>query len=76
MIGRGLAVEPLIGASPTQYDGRRFTWLGSAAIRFSLCTSWHSSAIRTWNDMRTTPFTVAGEGSGSDPDMFSTMLKN
>jgi tripartite-type tricarboxylate transporter receptor subunit TctC len=26
--------------------------------------------------MRTKPFTVAGEGSGSDPDMFATMLRN
>src|SRR5712672_596882 len=26
MIGRGLAVEPLIGASAAQFDGRKFTW--------------------------------------------------
>ena len=26
--------------------------------------------------MLKTPFTVAGEGSGSDPDMFATMLRN
>src|SRR5215212_6493524 len=31
MIGRGLAVEPLIGASAAQFDGRRFTWLGSGS---------------------------------------------
>src|ERR1041384_8357623 len=29
MIGRGMAMEPLIGASQPQYDARKFTWLGS-----------------------------------------------
>ena len=76
MIGRGLAVEPLIGASPTQYDGRKFTWLGSGSDQVSLCVTWHSSQVKTWDDMRAKSFTVAGEGSGSDPDMFATMLRN
>jgi tripartite-type tricarboxylate transporter receptor subunit TctC len=76
MIGRGLAVEPLIGASVAQFDGRKFTWLGSGSDQVSLCTTWHTSAIKNWDDMRAKPFTVAGEGSGSDPDMFATMLRN
>jgi tripartite-type tricarboxylate transporter receptor subunit TctC len=76
MIGRGLAVEPLIGSSPTQYDGRKFTWLGSGSDQVSLCTTWSTSAVKTWDDMRAKTFTVAGEGSGSDPDMFATMLRN
>src|SRR5262249_17643395 len=37
---------------------------------------WHTSPVRTWNDMLTTPFTVGGEGSGSDPDIFSAVLRN
>src|SRR5262245_4307195 len=76
MIGRGMAMEPLIGASQVQYDSRRFTWLGSVSDQVSLCATWHSSRIKTWNDMLATPFTVAGEGSGSDPDMFTTMIRN
>src|SRR4051812_12687623 len=76
MIGRGLAVEPLIGSSATQFDGRKFTWLGSGSDQVSLCATWHGSTIKTWDDMRAKAFTVAGEGSGSDPDMFATMLKN
>ena len=76
MIGRGLAVEPLIGASAAQFDGRKFTWLGSGSDQVSLCTTWHTSPIKNWDDMKTKPFTVAGEGSGSDPDMFAAMLRN
>jgi tripartite-type tricarboxylate transporter receptor subunit TctC len=32
--------------------------------------------VKTWDDLLATPFTVAGEGSGSDPDIFATMIRN
>src|SRR5262245_12269178 len=76
MIGRGMAMEPLIGASQAQYDARRFTWPGSVSDQVSLCAIWHTSRVKSWSDMLATPFTVGGEGSGSDPDMFTTMIKN
>jgi tripartite-type tricarboxylate transporter receptor subunit TctC len=76
MIGRGMAMEPLIGASQPQYDARKFTWLGSGSDQVSLCVTWQSSRVKSWNDMLSTPFTVGGEGSGSDPDMFATMIRN
>ena len=74
--GRGLAMEPLIGTSPTQFDARKLIWLGSGSDEISLCGTWHASRVKTWNDMQTIPFTVGGEGSGSDPDIFAAMLKN
>jgi tripartite-type tricarboxylate transporter receptor subunit TctC len=74
--GRGLAMEPLIGASPTQFDARKLIWLGSGSDEISLCGTWHTSRVRTWNDMLTIPFTVGGEGSGSDPDIFAAMMKS
>jgi tripartite-type tricarboxylate transporter receptor subunit TctC len=74
--GRGLAMEPLIGSSPTQFDARKLIWLGSGSDEISLCGTWHTSRVKTWNDMQTIPFTVGGEGSGSDPDIFAAMMKN
>ena len=65
IFSRGMAMEPLIGSSGASFDARRFTWLGSGSDQVSVCVTWHTSAIRTWSDMLTTPFTVAGEGSGS-----------
>jgi tripartite-type tricarboxylate transporter receptor subunit TctC len=73
--GRGLAMEPLIGSSQTQFDARKLIWLGSGSDEISLCGTWHTSRIKTWNDMLTIPFTVGGEGSGSDPDIFAAMMK-
>jgi tripartite-type tricarboxylate transporter receptor subunit TctC len=76
MFSRGMAMEPLIGASATQFDARKFTWLGSGTNEVSLCLTWHASPVKTWADIFSTPFTVGGEGSGSDPDIFSAMIRN
>jgi tripartite-type tricarboxylate transporter receptor subunit TctC len=73
---RGMAMEPLIGTSATQFDGRKFTWLGSGTDEVSVCLTWHSSPVKSWNDMLTIPFTVGGEGTGSDPDIFSAVMRN
>jgi tripartite-type tricarboxylate transporter receptor subunit TctC len=32
--------------------------------------------VKTWADALTTAFTVGGEGSGSDPDIFATVVHN
>ena len=29
MVGRGVAMEPLIGTTQTKFDSRSFVWLGS-----------------------------------------------
>jgi tripartite-type tricarboxylate transporter receptor subunit TctC len=76
MFGRGIAVEPLIGSGSANFDSRRFTWIGSGSDQVSLCASWHTAKVKTWSDMLNVPFTVGGEGPGSDPDMFAIMLKN
>src|SRR4029077_18663335 len=59
-----------------QFDARKFTWLGSGTNEVSLCVTWHASPVKTWGDMLTAPFTVGGESSGSDPDIFSAMVRN
>src|SRR5580658_6711367 len=76
VFSRGMAMEPLIGSSNTHYDSRRFTWIGSITNEVSVCATWSASKVKTWDDMLATPFAVAGEGSGSDPDIFATMIRN
>jgi tripartite-type tricarboxylate transporter receptor subunit TctC len=42
----------------------------------SVFVAWHTSPVKTWDDIVTKPFTVGGEGSGSDPDIYALLLKN
>jgi tripartite-type tricarboxylate transporter receptor subunit TctC len=74
--GRGLAMEPLIGTARVQYDATKFTWLGSGTNEVSVCVTWHTSPVKTWADALKTPFTVGGEGAGSDPDTFAALVRN
>ena len=76
MFSRGMAMEPLIGTSQTQFDAQKFSWLGSGTNEVSTCVTWHESPVKTWADALKIPFTVGGEGSGSDPDIFATVVRN
>jgi tripartite-type tricarboxylate transporter receptor subunit TctC len=74
MIGRGLAMEPLLGEA--RYDSRKFAWLGSITRETSVCATWVTAPVKRLADMFTQELTVGGEGSGSDPDVFALMLRN
>ena len=76
MVSRGMAMEPLIGRSHPSFDARKFTWLGSGTNEVSTCVTGHASAVKTWTDALAKPFTVGGEGSGSDPDIFAAVMRN
>jgi tripartite-type tricarboxylate transporter receptor subunit TctC len=76
IFARGMAMEPLIGGTNTKFDATKLTWIGSAANEISMCATYASSPVKTWHDALTQPFTVAGNGSGSDPDVFANVLRN
>jgi tripartite-type tricarboxylate transporter receptor subunit TctC len=76
IFARGMAMEPLIGGTNAKFDATKLTWIGSAANEISLCATFASSPVKTWHDALTTEFTVAGNGSGSDPDVFANVLRN
>jgi tripartite-type tricarboxylate transporter receptor subunit TctC len=76
MIGRGVPMEPLLGAGVGKFDARRYTWIGSVSNETAVCVTWHTSKVRTWNDALTIPFLSGGQGPGSDDDLFTLMVRN
>ena len=73
--GRQMGIAPLLGTS-AQYDGTKFNWIGSITNEVSTCVAWHTATVKTWADMLEKTFSVGGEGSGSDPDVYAALLKN
>jgi tripartite-type tricarboxylate transporter receptor subunit TctC len=71
---RNIAISQLVGHA--KFDTREFSWIGSITRDTSLCVSWHTSSIKTWNDVMTKQFTVGGEGADADPDIFARLYKN
>src|SRR5581483_5938210 len=50
-IYRSTHFEPLFGNKAAQFDASKFTWIGSASNEVSVCVAWHTSGIRTFNDL-------------------------
>jgi tripartite-type tricarboxylate transporter receptor subunit TctC len=76
VFARGMAMEPLIGASNASFDSRKFAWIGSTTNEVSVCVTYGNAKVKTWDDALRIPFTVGGDGTATDPDIFSAMLKN
>jgi tripartite-type tricarboxylate transporter receptor subunit TctC len=73
--GRQMGIAPLLGTS-AQYDGTRFTWIGSITNEVSTCVAWHTATVKTWADMLEKPITLGGDGPGADPDVFALLYRN
>ena len=43
LIAGSAAIEPVFGARKTQFNGQKFTWLGSANEEISGCFAWHTT---------------------------------
>ena len=71
---RSLTTAPLLGKA--DFDSRKFTWLGSVTDDTSVCVTWNTSAVRTWDDLLVKPSTFGGEGAGADPDIFALLYRN
>jgi tripartite-type tricarboxylate transporter receptor subunit TctC len=74
-IGRNEPVAPLI-EQDVKFDGRRFAWIGSIANDNSICMSWHTSKVRTWQQLQTTELTVGGLATGDNTVTVPVMLRN
>jgi tripartite-type tricarboxylate transporter receptor subunit TctC len=71
-VARAQPLAPLLGNA--SFDAMRLTWIGSITDEASLCLSWSTSKVRTWQELMTTEVLFAGEGQGADPDMFAMAL--
>jgi len=73
--GRQMGITPLLNPA-AQYDGTKFTWLGSVTNEVSTCVTWNTSPVKTWDGLLKNPVTFAGDGPGADPDVFANLYNN
>jgi tripartite-type tricarboxylate transporter receptor subunit TctC len=74
--GRTIATTPLLTPAQANFDGTKFTWLGSVTNEVSTCATWHTSRVKTWKDILTNDVTFGGLGPGADPDVYAILYKN
>ncbi|HEY4134199.1 MAG TPA: tripartite tricarboxylate transporter substrate-binding protein [Alphaproteobacteria bacterium] len=77
LLHRGaVSITPLFGAQGIKYDPSKFGWIGSMNSEISVCASWFTSPIKTFEDLKKQPLIVGGLGPGSDTDIMPNMINN
>ena len=72
---RMAGIAPLF--DPAQnYDSAKLTWLGAITDAVSVCITWHTSPVKTWDDFLVKPVTLGGTGAGGEIDIFTNLYKN
>jgi tripartite-type tricarboxylate transporter receptor subunit TctC len=75
IIGRGTGFDPLLGQQAAQFDGNKFTWLGSGNHEVSVCVAFEGRAgVTKFDDLQTKEMTVGGTGASADTDQFPRVL--
>lgn len=46
-----IAVDPVIGGVPSQYDSRKFNWIGAPAAESDVCLASKTSTFKTFDDV-------------------------
>ncbi|HWP24763.1 MAG TPA: hypothetical protein VNL39_00270 [Xanthobacteraceae bacterium] len=74
IIGRGTAFDPILGNQKAQFDGTKFTWLGSANNEVSVCVAWHTSGVTKIEELLSRELVVGGTGASADTDQFPKIM--
>jgi tripartite-type tricarboxylate transporter receptor subunit TctC len=71
---RGIPFEPRFRPKATRYKPLEFVWLGSTTKDTSLMLAWHSSKIRSWQEMKGKSFVLGS--TRADMQDYAIMAKN
>jgi tripartite-type tricarboxylate transporter receptor subunit TctC len=70
---RAVALAPLLGED-TQFDALKMAWLGSANTETNVCIVWHTSAIKTIDDVKTHDMNVGTSGPSSTDAIYPHLM--
>jgi tripartite-type tricarboxylate transporter receptor subunit TctC len=74
IIGRGTAFDPILSSQKAQFDGTKYTWIGSANNEVSICVAWHTSGVTKFEELLTRELIVGGTSASADTDQFPKIV--
>jgi len=69
-----MGLEPLVAPRGTQFDGRKFTWIGSMAKQTSVCFTWHESKVKTVDDAKKLSIPVGSDAAAASDSVMPRMM--
>ena len=76
LIHSSVPLAPLYGLEAAKFDSTKFNWIGSMNTANGICVAWHSSPIKTSQDLFDKQFIVGGTGAGSQMETLPAMLNS
>jgi tripartite-type tricarboxylate transporter receptor subunit TctC len=73
---RNLASQARMGQPNIEADPRRFNWLGGYSLPSRVCVNWHTSPVKTIDDLFTHEMITAGGGATSSLSIIPTVLNH
>src|SRR5258708_26313481 len=67
LIARDAVLGPLTGAPGAQFDATKFSWLGTPAIETNVCIAYHTSPVKTVQDLTQKELVVGDNGPRPAP---------
>lgn len=71
---RTVPIDPLLGGQGSQFDALKFNWIGSTSNEVSTCVAWHTSPVKTIDDLMHTELIVSATGVGSPSVVFPKLM--
>jgi tripartite-type tricarboxylate transporter receptor subunit TctC len=76
LIARDAVLGPLTGAPGAQFDATKFSWLGTPAIETNVCIAYHTSPVKTAQDLTQKELVVGDNGPGTGTHSYPIALNN
>src|SRR5262245_37153549 len=75
IVAQSIAEEQLLGVAGVSYDVAKLAWIGRIAANVEVTYVWHTAAVKTLDDLRSTETTLAGTGPSSSiyPRLMNTI---
>jgi tripartite-type tricarboxylate transporter receptor subunit TctC len=69
-VASGMPAAPLLNPEQAKFDSRKLTWLGSASSEVYIDIVWHTSPVKTIEELREHELIIGGTGPGAATDDF------
>jgi tripartite-type tricarboxylate transporter receptor subunit TctC len=74
MVHNTVAFAPLHDIGQAKFDATKIDWIGSLNAEGTVCISWHTAAVKTFDDLFKKTYVAGSTGPGSDMTMYANAL--
>ena len=73
---RPATLDPLLSDRKFEYDAQKLKWLGSLSVETNMIVTWHTSAVKTQDDLWKHEATYAATGMSTDGVIYGKLIND